>query len=426
MTRTKDLTFERLQFLQRSLEIESNLGSGLSKTWIYQRRILAMDYRSPEGLAFSFDVAFTDDDITLDLAPRNDLSRNMIQSACDDLVELNPVTRKFRVGVFSHDIGRAVPEMRGAMRRVHEVLFAANIPEHDVRSGVWASDDIKVNYVWRPAKSDCDHIVVVFTSIRNVSVDLDFDGPQGSYLSTNRAELVFIYDDYAGSYGYYHGKNRRDDFAVAIESFLRNLAERRGVGLDKLILVGMSKGASAAIFIGARLQGSTVAALVPRFSIGDSLSERDAPFHETVAGDRSAESRAWLNALVPSAIRNAKNREGHYYILTSPGDPNCLSGIEEHAYDVAGLRNVNLIVATSRIALRHHDTLQYLLPTTLSLLGVLSSGLRPTFGLCTTKSGGVGSVDFEGPLESMTRWGRARRIRKFITRAKEAWQSTTS
>ncbi|MFI2103374.1 hypothetical protein ACH436_08790 [Isoptericola sp. NPDC019693] len=380
------MTDDVLTRLRSTLDIGDTLPDGLSKVWIYRGRILAADYRSPNGAAFAFDITVDGSTAHVAVAARDDRSGAVVRSACAPIA-VSTSGKKVALASVDLDSADAAEGLLAPMRRAHQAIFAAEVARSAaVEESTWTHDGVAVNYVRRAPKEDCDQIVVVFTSIRTVATDLDFDGPEGKYLASNRAELVFVHDDHAAAFCYYYGTDRDDQVARAVTAFVRDLAERRGVGLDRVVLAGMSKGGAAALIVGARLPGATVLSLVPQLAIGTYLQGRSEPFLETIAGSRSDDAVAWLDTVVPRALAEATNRDGHYYVLTSPGDDNCFDGLSEHARAAARLKNLNVLVAASPRAEDHFSTLKHLLPTMISLLGVLSSGLRPSLGLAATTS----------------------------------------
>jgi dienelactone hydrolase len=421
------VTDDVLTRLRSTLDIGGTIPEGLSKVWIYKGRILAADYRSPNGAAFAFDITVEDSVATVAVAARDERSRDVIRAACEGLVESVPGTRKLRLG--SVDLGApdAADGLLDPMQRAHQAIFQAEVARSSsVEEATWTHDGVDVNYVRRAPKEDCDQIVVIFTSIRTVPTDLDFDGPEGKYLASNRAELVFVHDDHDEAFCYYYGTGRDDQVARAVTAFVRDLARQRGVGLDRVVLAGMSKGGAAALIIGARLPGATVLSLVPQLAIGTYLLGRSEPYLETIAGSRSDEAVAWLDTVVPQALAGATNVDGAYYVLTSPGDDNCFDGLAEHAAAAGRLRNLQVISAASPRASDHFRTLKYLLPTMISILGVLSAGVRPVFGPVSTTS--ARSVVTTATRRSARRPLRLRaaRLRRELQRTRSEWREASA
>ncbi|WP_407316958.1 hypothetical protein UQW22_10745 [Isoptericola halotolerans] len=416
------MTGDQLAKLRSTLDIEAALPRGLSKVWIYKDRVLAADYRAPSGVAFAFDLTVEGTVVHVAIAPRNDESRTVVRKACANLVAPLPGTRKLQLASAGVDEDDLEERVLRSMLQAHEAIFAAEVPRvDDVDDGSWQHEGVTVNFVRRAPKADCDQIVVVFTSIRNVRMDVDFDGPEGKYLANNRAELVFVHDDHAEAFCYYFGTGRDDQVARAITEFVRELARQRGVGLDRVVLAGMSKGGVAALIVGARLPGATVVSLVPQFAIGAYLAGRTEAILETIAGDRTEESVAWLDQVVPDALANAVNRDGRYYLLTGPGDRNCFAGLVSHARSLRRLAHLHVISAVSPRATDHFGTLKYLLPTMIALLGVLGSGLRPDLGLVSvTTASGAYEPETVGDGRSLR--GPVAKLRRGLAAADESWR----
>ncbi|MCK9795023.1 hypothetical protein M1843_14825 [Isoptericola sp. 4D.3] len=393
------MTDDVLARLRSALDIGGEIPDGLSKVWIYRGRILAADYRSPKGVAFAFDITVEGSTAHVAVAARDERSGEVVRAACEGIAR-STTGKKVALASVDLDAADVSEGILGPMRRAHQAIFAAAAPRSSsVEESTWTHEGVAVNYVRRAPKEDCDQILVVFTSIRTVATDLDFDGPDGTYLASNRAELVFVHDDHDQAFCYYYGTGRDDQVARAVTAFVRHLAAQRGVGLEQVVLAGMSKGGAAALIIGARLPGATVVSLVPQLAIGTYLLGRTEPFLETIAGSRDGEAVAWLDEVVPRALADATNRDGCYYVLTSPGDDNCFDGLAQHAGAVARLRHLSVLAAGSARASDHFSTLKYLLPTMISLLGVLATGVRPDLtGVSTTTARGMAPAHGRRPV----------------------------
>lgn len=234
-----------------------------------------------------------------------------------------------------------------------------------------------MHYEARPPKHDCDSIIVIFSSIRGKNSWLDFDGIDGHALKTNRARLLFIYDDFSDEYTYYAMKSGTESVQVATEEFLREYLEIHNYNTERAIFAGLSKGATAALLIGTRFPGSPIVALAPQIALGQYLNGRTDLIFENMIGPRTQTNMDELDRLVPNAISQDVDRSRPLYILTSPNDSNCY----ERANSIlSNYKNANLIVTPSKRAVEHATTLHYLLPTFLPLLGLLSSGLYPNIG----------------------------------------------
>jgi len=420
------VTDDVLTRLRSTLDIGGELPEGLSKVWIYKGRILAADYRSPQGAAFAFDITVEGPTAHVAVAARDERSRDLIRTACADLTT-STTGKKLRLASVDLDAADASTRLLAPMRRAHEAIFGATLTRSSsVEDATWTHEGVDVNYVRRAPKQDCDQIIVILTSIRNVATDLDFEGPEGKYLASNRAELVFVHDDHDAAFCYYYGTNRDDQVARAVTAFVRHLAAERGVGLDRVVLTGMSKGGAAALVIGSRLPGATVVSLVPQLAVGTYLRGRKEPFLETIAGSRSDEAVAWLDTVVPQALAGAVNRDGHYYVLTSPGDDNCFDGLAEHATAAARLRHLHVISAGSPRATDHFATLKYLLPTVIALLGVLSGGVRPDLDtVSTTTAQGVARGRRTGRARGPVAL-RAAHLRRSLAATRTAWRADSA
>lgn len=238
---------------------------------------------------------------------------------------------------------------------------------------------LTVNFETRSPKYDCTTLIVIFSSIRGKQSWLDFDGIKGSALRTNRSRLLFIYDDFSDVYTYYTMQFGSDAIHVATSNFIKNFIASHGYLNQNVIFAGMSKGASAAILHGTEFAKATIAALSPQMRIGSYLKGRSDAIFENMAGPRTATNTETLDDLIFRALENDADTARSIYLLTSPADINCYRELYPPHNLLANYTNRNIIVTHSSRAIEHATTIHYMIPTFLSLLGLLSSGLRPRF-----------------------------------------------
>lgn len=249
------------------------------------------------------------------------------------------------------------------------------------RHQAWTSrfTGVTVHYEARPSKYDCETLIVIFSSIRGKNTWLDFNGISGHTLATNRARLLYIYDDFSDEYTYYVMKSGTETVGFAVEEFLTEYIDAYGYTNDKVIFCGISKGASAAVLQGTRFRKSPIVALAPQLSLGSYLCGRTDLIFENMIGPRTETNIKLLDDLVPDAIKNESDHNRPLYILTSRNDSNCYSSAIGKDSILSSYNNLHIVVTRSKRALDHATTLHYLMPMFISLLGLLSSGLQPSF-----------------------------------------------
>jgi hypothetical protein len=248
-------------------------------------------------------------------------------------------------------------------------------------------DGVPVRYLSRPAKRDCRELIVVFSSIHGSLDAMDFQGPHGETLAGTRAELLFVHDQFADTYCYYLCRDRRFDVADAVLTFLDRYRTERRLLWSQVTFAGMSKGASAALYLGLRVPDVAIVANAPQLRIGSYLvSAQHSAIVTTMAGRADAEAVRWLDAIMPAALEGNAHRNQHLYLFTGPGDRNCFRELQAHATALTRFRSTSVMSAGNHEVVRargsspHRRTLLYFLPAMISLLGVLGSGLRPQLG----------------------------------------------
>ena len=261
--------------------------------------------------------------------------------------------------------------------RVDTTLLGPHNDGRHHQSWVSPTTQVTLHYESRSPKYDCDTLIVIFSSIRGNNSWLDFDGLGGRALATNRARLLFVFDDFSAEYTYYVMKAGTETVRVAVEVFLLEYIDAHGYSSDRVIFCGLSKGASAALLLGSRFSGAPIVALGPQISIGSYLSGRNDLIFESMIGPRVQKNIDQLDQLVPDALINDVDHRRPLYILTSTTDLNCYRKVTGSTSILSPYANASLVTTSSKRAIEHATTLHYLMPSLLSLLGLLSNGLYP-------------------------------------------------
>lgn len=248
-------------------------------------------------------------------------------------------------------------------------------------------NDVPVDFVFQPSRKDTKHLIVVFTSIRTNPAWLDFEPAEG-LLGSIRSNILWIYDNYEGVNSYYSYHCRNTLFQDAVVSLIEDFRTDLGLAHSQCTSVGMSKGGSAALILGIRCNFFNIVSLVPQIGIGSYL--RDSGRQEIIvhmAGDSEEESIEWLDSLVPAAIKNDRSYDRNIYLITSPYDEHCVDYLDSIFPRLTEHSNFNIISTLSNDVNNHGLTLRYNVPLVISLLGILTNGLRPRFGSVSNGEG---------------------------------------
>lgn len=263
------------------------------------------------------------------------------------------------------------------------------------------SKDHSVNFVFREARKSCNHLLVIFTSVRSQMHWLDFD-IDGGLLKANRANILWIHDDIGGQYTYYSSLNGISSVENSVFDLIEAVRNDLGISPENCTAAGMSKGGSAAILIGTRCNFANIVALVPQLAIGSYLLNRKRfEIIEHMAGGREETDITWLDSIVPTSLMRDQSNKRNVYIITSPYDVYFADYLPRVDMRLKRYTNFNLISTSSDLARTHVQTLHYNVPFMVSLLGLLSENLRPVIGETSNGSGlsGAGHRD-QHPLQA--------------------------
>jgi hypothetical protein len=141
--------------------------------------------------------------------------------------------------------------------------------------------------------------------------------------------------------------------------------------------------------VGALLPNCTVVALAPQLCVGNYLygSRKDILGNITgMAPDEAARER--VDELMWSGIPENMGNHGisTCYVLTSAGDPDCTNGLPRFVARFDSPERVVVSVDRSGGAPTHFKTVHFLSPLFLSMLGIISAGLRPAGWLGTSSN----------------------------------------
>lgn len=248
-----------------------------------------------------------------------------------------------------------------------------------------------VKFKFQPARKGVKHLIVIFSSIRADRTWLDFDH-DGPLLAHNRANLLWIHDDFGAEYSYYLVEERNFEIEASVAQLIRAVLKSLELTGAECTMVGMSKGGSAALLHGIKCDAQNIVALTPQLAIGSYLANRKrTAIIEHMSGNSTKDDIVWLNSIVPDGLRGDKNPDRNVYLITSPYDPHCIDFLDEVLPNFRRYSNFNLISTASDLTRNHLQTLHYNVPLVVSLLTILAEGLAPRFGEDSNGSGFNGS-----------------------------------
>ena len=255
---------------------------------------------------------------------------------------------------------------------------------HDAAVGesVFAHEGIAVRYKQRSAGGDRRHLVVVFAGIKQDG-DYDFDGPASSGI---KASMLWIADDVDGVNTYY--MSHKGDLSVsdAVDRLITSRLDALGLTREQCTLMGFSKGASAALYIGLKYDYPNILASVPQIKVGSFTRDTypDIFAHMTPTG--SVADCVTLNELIPSALANDQQLAKNIYLISSVADSQFGFHIRPYVAALTKYENFNMVMTNSPQVTQHGEVTHYNVPVILSVLYGLSDGLAPRYGLVSNGS----------------------------------------
>lgn len=242
-------------------------------------------------------------------------------------------------------------------------------------------DDLKIKYLFKPRKYDCNYLIVVFSGFG--ATDYFTYDLKNSLLQIN-ANVLWIKDDFNENVAYYYAVNN-SQIHNKINKFIENFAKEINIEKKNIILSGFSKGGSAALFYGALYNYKNIISTVPQFKISDyclKSKKEDVLVHIGVEYNQ-------LNKIILDSIQSDTNLEKNIYFLTSEADEQYISQVESNLKYLYKYENFNLFYSQSILVRSHNQVTSHHLQLIMSWLYSLISGAIPKYGitvwLCCTK-----------------------------------------
>lgn len=249
-----------------------------------------------------------------------------------------------------------------------------------------ATNGMQVKYKHKHSKYDFNHIIFVFSGFNNpLPGKYDFINA----LNNCPSDIIWISDDFEGMHAYYLCINM--DFKVedAITEFINFQTKKRDLSFKDITVTGYSKGGSAALYYGLKLDISNIVVTVPQIHIGSYVGEfwKDSAEH-IMGNDYTSTHRLFLNNLIPQLLKETVSFQKNIYLLTSEQDTQYKEHIEPFLPDLNRYSNFNLFKSHSLLVKGHADVTRHHTSFALSIYYALASEATPRFN--------NGKVDFFG------------------------------
>ena len=153
---------------------------------------------------------------------------------------------------------------------------------------------VGLNYLFSPASTEAGskYLVVGFSAVNQRGI---FGYNYRSVSETTGANAIYLLDDFGDQGAYYLTNNRALHIYETVQSLIHELASDLQVQLSNIILIGSSKGATAALIHGLGIGDGNVFIGAPQTKIGNFLSKAHPNILEYMTGNTSQDDIDYLN-----------------------------------------------------------------------------------------------------------------------------------
>lgn len=234
----------------------------------------------------------------------------------------------------------------------------------------------RIGFRQQQAKSDRNHLVVVFSGFRKHGT-FDFGG---GILDTFPSHIIWIDDTFSNNYSYYMLANGGEDISQDINEFI--LRKLQSLGLDKkhCTLAGFSKGGSAALYYGVKFGYQNIVTSVPQFNISKYVRDNWASECDAMFGGSDGTTYKKYENIISKIINDDEDVNKNIYLFTSPSDTQYETEIIPNLHLFERYANFNLVTSETPLVSQHNEVTRYNIPLILSVLNFLSEGIYPAFG----------------------------------------------
>ncbi|WP_307622970.1 hypothetical protein [Streptomyces sp. V3I7] len=233
-----------------------------------------------------------------------------------------------------------------------------------------------MEYRFRPAEGDVSHLIVVFSG---------FAAPGGYHfagksLNGLRANVLWIRDEFDGHYSYYMCRGMNFDIEASVHNLIESTMSRLGITHDRVSLLGVSKGGSAALYYGLKYGFRNIVTVVPQFLVGSYVRDRAETGRYMLGNDMPQTHVDILDHAIPDLLKAYGGQDRNIYLFTSEADEQYETEISPHLQLFWACANFNVVRTRSHLVRQHGEVSGYNLPLVLGVLSALSDGAEPRLG----------------------------------------------
>ncbi len=239
-----------------------------------------------------------------------------------------------------------------------------------------ATNGIEVIYKRKANKYDFKHIIFVFSGFRPANSPYDFV----SALNDCPAEIIWIKDSWENTETYYLCSNM--DFAIynAVEEFINLMIAEKEYSKQQITFTGYSKGGSAALYYGLKMNIDNIVVTVPQLHIGSYVHNHWQNVAQYMLGkDYNNAHISYVDRLLPQLLKQERYFERNIYLLTSEADEQYKTEITPYLEDFSRYSNFNLLKSYSVFVREHNQVTSHHTALLLSIYYALASEAIPRF-----------------------------------------------
>ena len=233
---------------------------------------------------------------------------------------------------------------------------------------VFEYEDRTVEYIYRPPKRDRRHLLVIFSG--GFVGGIDFAG-QSTHLI--ESAILWIRDPHNS---YYIQKGADQWYAHSTGALIAKHVSLLDITEDDVVLLGASKGGTAALYHGLSGGYKNIVASAPRIHPAKGNKQQRPQVVEELVGSNSFKAENAFDQLIPQLLIDS-TKEKNIYIFTSPADNQYLTDIEPNIALFEQFTNFNLICTDSPSVNQHEDVTLYNIQPIISIIGLLTDGFAP-------------------------------------------------
>lgn len=240
-----------------------------------------------------------------------------------------------------------------------------------------ATNGTKVIYKHKKRKYDFNHVIFVFSGFLHAKPgNYDF----ANALNDCPCDVVWICDNFEEMYAYYLCINI--DFKVenAVTEFIHYMLKQLNLNINQATTTGFSKGGSASLYYGLKLNIPNIVSTVPQFHIGSYVHNYWKEVAKHMLGKHySTVNVTYMDKLLPRLLKQDTKLDRNIYLLTSESDKQYESEIKPYLTDFAKYSNFNLLKTYSAFVREHNQVTGHHVALLLSIYYALASEAIPRY-----------------------------------------------